>query len=100
MSFESVTGERVATPMDNGLTHGMHQDLDFPSWENVKESSTAGYQSLNVQPSISSSQPSMMSMMLGQENELLAQVFDGDFGKKQDFGSNPDGFEEWQVCYQ
>ncbi|XP_022893605.1 calmodulin-binding transcription activator 3-like isoform X3 [Olea europaea var. sylvestris] len=97
MSFESVTGERVATPMDNGLTHGMHQDLDFSSWENVKESSTAGYQSLNVQPSISSSQPSMMSMMLGQENELLAQVFDGDFGKKQDFGSNPDGFEEWQT---
>ncbi|CAI9767012.1 unnamed protein product [Fraxinus pennsylvanica] len=97
MTFESVTGERVTTPMDNGLAHEIHQDLDFPSWENVKESSTAGYESLNVQPSISSSQPSMMSMMLGQEYELLGQVFDGAFGKKPDFGSNLGGFEEWQT---
>ncbi|KAL2531409.1 Calmodulin-binding transcription activator 3 [Abeliophyllum distichum] len=97
MSFESVAGERVTTSMDDGLTYGIRQDLDFPSWENVKERSTAGYDSLNVQPSLSSSQPSMMSMMLGHENELLGQVFAGAFGKKQDFGCNPDGFDEWQT---
>ncbi|KAK4489158.1 hypothetical protein RD792_004952 [Penstemon davidsonii] len=97
MNFGSIApGEKDRTPTDNGLTYDLHRDLEFPSWENVVESSSAGYQSVNFQSSHPSTQSTAMSMMLGRENEMLGQVFTGPFGKQQDFGSHPNGLEEWQ----
>ncbi|KAL0431939.1 UNVERIFIED_CONTAM: Calmodulin-binding transcription activator 3 [Sesamum radiatum] len=98
MSSGSVThGEKNKNPMDNGLTYQIHGELEFPSWGNVVESSNAGYQPVNFQPSHPSPQSSAMSLMPGQENELLDQVFTGVLGKKQNFGSHSSGMEEWQA---
>lgn len=81
--------------MDNGLTYELHCDLDFQVWENVVESSSDGFQTINFQPLLSSAQSST-GMMLGQENELLGLVVSGAIGNRQ-FGSDPNGLEEWQV---
>ncbi|KAL0289973.1 UNVERIFIED_CONTAM: Calmodulin-binding transcription activator 2 [Sesamum angustifolium] len=98
MSSGSVThGEKNKDPMDNSLTYQLHGELEFPSWGNVVESSNAGYQSVNFQPSHPSTQSSAMSLMPGQENELLDQIFTGVLGKKQNFGSHSGGLEEWQA---
>ncbi|KAK6118384.1 hypothetical protein DH2020_047801 [Rehmannia glutinosa] len=97
-SFGSIPeGGKNNNPMDNGLTYELHRDLEFPSWQNVVESSNAGYQSVNFQPALSSAQSSALSMMPGQDNELLDQVFNGVFGKKQELGSHSGGLEEWQA---
>ncbi|XP_011097567.1 calmodulin-binding transcription activator 1-like [Sesamum indicum] len=98
VSSGSLTdGEKNKDPMDNGLTYQLHGELEFPSWGNVVESSNAGYQSVNFQPSHPSTQSSAMSLMPGQENQLLDQVFTGVLGKKQNFGSHSGGLEEWQA---
>ncbi|KAL0396567.1 UNVERIFIED_CONTAM: Calmodulin-binding transcription activator 3 [Sesamum calycinum] len=93
----SHTWRKNKDPMDNGLTYQLHGELEFPSWGNVVESSNAGYQSVNFQPSHPSTQSSAMSLMPGQENELLDQIFTGVLGKKQNFGSHSGGLEEWQA---
>ncbi|KAI3462072.1 hypothetical protein Pfo_018735 [Paulownia fortunei] len=98
MSFGSITqGEKNKNPVDNGLAYELQRDLELPSWDNVDETSNAGYQSVNFQPSLPSTRSSAMSVMPGQENELLDQVFTGVFRKQQEFGSHSDGLEEWQA---
>ncbi|CAA3011808.1 calmodulin-binding transcription activator 3-like [Olea europaea subsp. europaea] len=96
-SFDSITPmKNNKNSMDNGLTYELHCDLDFQVWENVVESSSDGFQTINFQPPLSSAQSST-GMMLGQENELLGQVVSGAIGNRQ-FGSDPNGLEEWQKC--
>lgn len=100
MSFGPITqGEETRTPMDNGLTFDFQQDIGFPSWGNVAESSSAGYQSVDFQLSLPSTQSNTMSMMPGQDNELLDHVFTGAFRKKQEFRNHSDSLGEWQVFY-
>ncbi|KAL8478988.1 hypothetical protein ACS0TY_030763 [Phlomoides rotata] len=98
MSFGSITqGEENKNSMDNGLAFALQRDLEFSSWNNVVESSNAGYQSVSYELSLPSNQSSQMSMIPGEDNELLDQVFSGAFRKKQEFGSHSDGLEEWQA---
>lgn len=100
MSFGSVTqGEKNKSPMDSGLTYELHQDLEFQSWGNVLEISNNGYQSVNFQPSLSSTQLGAVSIMPGHENEPLDQVFTGAFRENPGFGSHSNGLEDWQVLY-
>ncbi|KAH6796636.1 hypothetical protein C2S52_021190 [Perilla frutescens var. hirtella] len=99
MRFEPITkrGE-TKNPTDNGLPYDFQQDIAFPSWGNVAESSSnTGYQSIDFQLSLPSTQSSEMSMMRGQDNELLDHVFSGAFSKKQEFGNHSDGLGEWQA---
>lgn len=98
MGFGSITqGGENKNSMDNGLAFELQRDLEFSSWNNVVESSNAGYQSASYELSLPSNQSSQMSMMPGEDNELLDQVLSGAFRKKQEFGSHPDGLESWQV---
>lgn len=98
MSFGSIAqGEENRTPMNSGLTYDFQQDIGFPSWGNVAGS--ASYQSLDFQLSLPSTQSNAMSMMPGQDSELLDQVFTGEFKKQQEFANHSDSIRDWQVSY-
>lgn len=92
-------GEENRTRMDSGLTCDFQQDIGFSSWGNVAESSSASYQSVDFQLSLPCTQSSAMSMMPGQDNELLDDVFTDEFMKKQDFRNHSDSMGKWQVSY-
>ncbi|KAL1568053.1 calmodulin-binding transcription activator 1-like isoform X1 [Salvia divinorum] len=96
MSFGSITqGEENRTPMNSGLTYDFQQDIEFPSWGNV--AGCASYQSLDFQLSLPSTQSNAMSMIPGQDNELLNHVFTGEFKKQQEFMNHSDSLGEWQA---
>ncbi|KAL6558828.1 hypothetical protein OROMI_019178 [Orobanche minor] len=98
MTFGSILqGEKSKTPIDVGLTHELYRNLEFPTLESVVGSSNSGYQSLNFQPSLPSTQSSSLSLMPGQDNELLNQAYTGMFGKKKELGNYSGGLEEWQA---
>ncbi|PIN18925.1 hypothetical protein CDL12_08379 [Handroanthus impetiginosus] len=97
MSFGSLTQEKkIKNPTDDSLTYELHQDLEFSDCENVVESSNAGYQSVNFQPSLPSTQLSAMSTLPGEGNELVDEVFTG-FRKRQEIGAHSDGVEDFQA---
>ncbi|KAL1540816.1 calmodulin-binding transcription activator 2-like isoform X1 [Salvia divinorum] len=97
MSLGPITqGEENRTRMDNGLTCDFQQDIGFSSWGDVAESSSASYQSVDFQLSLPCTQSSAMSMMPGQDNELLDDVFTGEFMKKQEFRNHSDSRGKWQ----
>ncbi|KAL8034214.1 hypothetical protein ABFX02_12G012700 [Erythranthe guttata] len=96
MNFGSVMqGEKNKNPMDSGLTYELHQNLEFPLWQNVVESSA-----VNFQQSLPSTQTSTMGIMPGQENELLDQVFTNLIRNKRDSGNHSDGLGDWQAPYR
>lgn len=99
MSLGPITqGEENRTRMDNGLTCNFQQDIGFPSW-GVAESSSTSYQSVDFQLSLPCTQSSAMSMIPGQDNELLDDVFTDELMKKQEFRNHSDSMGNWQVSY-
>ncbi|XP_042015501.1 calmodulin-binding transcription activator 2-like isoform X1 [Salvia splendens] len=96
MSLGPITqGEENRTSMDNGLTCNFQQDIGFSSW-GVAESSSTSYQSVDFQLSLPCTQSSAMSMIPGQDNELLDDVFTDEFMKKQEFRNHSDSMGNWQ----
>lgn len=71
--------------------------LDFPSWDDVLDNCTAGVQSVPSQTSFSSTRVDTLGITPKQENEILMQILTDSIGRKQEFGSNLQGQEEWQV---
>ncbi|KAK3020968.1 hypothetical protein RJ639_046955 [Escallonia herrerae] len=88
MDFASLNQEdKGRSSFDANLAYDSRKQLDFPSWENVFNNCTTGYQSDPFQPSNSSTQ---------QGNEILGQAFADVYGKNQAF-SNDLHQEEWQA---
>ncbi|KAL6554853.1 hypothetical protein OROGR_006111 [Orobanche gracilis] len=97
MTFESILeGVKSKTPTDVGFSYGLYRNLEFPTLENVVGSSNSGYQSINFQPLLPSTQSSSLSLMPGQDNELLNQACAGMFRKKE-LVNHSGGLEEWQA---
>ncbi|GER51063.1 calmodulin-binding transcription activator 1 [Striga asiatica] len=96
-SFGNIQqGETSEITTDISLTYGLHRN-EFPTWEKIVESSNSGYESVNFQSSLSSTQSSALSTMTGQDNQLFDQAFTGVFGKRQELGSHSGGMEAWQA---
>lgn len=101
MEYLSPTQEdRVADGNASGLTYDTQKQLEFASWEDVFENSTAGIQSLPFRPSLSSAGTDTIGIIPKQENEILGGLLRDNFGRKQEFGYLLQGQEaqdEWQV---
>lgn len=71
------------------------RDLDFSSWDNISEKNTAGYQSVQFQPSISSTQSVAINSINGQGSTMIG--FTNDLSIKQELENHFPALEEWQV---
>ncbi|CAK9134590.1 unnamed protein product [Ilex paraguariensis] len=90
-------GDKDKNSIDTGLTYEDTKYLDSTSWEKVWENSSAGYQSVHFQASLSSTQPGTMGGIPGQGYEIMGNIYPDGCGTKQEFGCRPSGQEEWQV---
>ncbi|CAA0823597.1 Calmodulin-binding transcription activator 3 [Striga hermonthica] len=96
-SFGNIQqGETSEITTDISFTYGLHRN-DVPTWEKIVESSNSGFESVNFQSSLASTQSSAVSIMPGQDNQLFDQAFTGVFGKRQELGSHSGGIEAWQA---
>lgn len=98
MEFLSLTKEdRSGDGNGTGLTYETNKQLEFTSWEDVLENSTAGVQPLPFQPSHSLAGTDTIGIVPKQENDILGQILRDGFGMKQEFGYNLQGQYEWQT---
>lgn len=96
--FTSLAQESSSKDSNSvGISYELPKNLDFPSWEDVLENCNAGVQSMPSQTPFSSTRADTMGIIPKQENEILMQLLTDSFSRKQEFGSDPQGQDEWQT---
>lgn len=98
IDFTSVAQESRGKDSNSvGISYELPKNLEFSSWDDVFEISTAGVQSVHSQTPFSSTLTDTMGIIPKQENEMLMRLLTDSFGRKQEFGSDPQGQDQWQV---
>ncbi|KAH7520590.1 hypothetical protein FEM48_Zijuj08G0161200 [Ziziphus jujuba var. spinosa] len=80
-----------------GVTYEPRKNLDFPLRKNILVNTSAGTQSLPLQPSLSAIQSENLGIVQKQEQENFGQLFSEGIGQRLEFGSQPQVQEEWQA---
>ena len=93
MDFASLTQENKAKDSNNaGL-----EILDFSSWEDDLGNGTSGSQAVTSQPSFPETQPDTIGVLPEQEDPILGDLFNSNFGETLEFGNLPQIQNECQV---